>query len=126
MTPGPTPTPRAQPDLDLVIARLLTVGTYVSIAILAVGLATMLVAGLSPYSAAPPLDLANLPADLLALRPAAFLWLGLLAVIATPTARIVAALVGYVRTQEREMTYISVAILGVISLSVILARLAEA
>jgi uncharacterized membrane protein len=85
----------------------------------------MLVAGLSPYAPAPGLDLTTLPEDLLALRPAAFMWLGLLAVIATPTARIVAALVGYLRTREWEMAGISAAILGVIALSVILARLAE-
>src|SRR5690348_16216518 len=119
LKPAQAGQPRQQPDLDLSTVRMLTIGTYVSIAILAVGFAAMLIAGLSPYSPAPALDLPTLVGDLIALRPAAFLWLGLMAVIATPTARIVAALVGYLRTGEREMAAISLAILGVISLSVI-------
>ena len=44
--------------------------------------------------------------------------LGLIAVIATPTARVIASLVGYVRGGERRMAVVSVAILTVIAASV--------
>lgn len=108
------------------IARLLTIGSYVSIALLAGGLAAMIVAGVSPWAAPPVLDPGSIVADLLAGRPEGFLWLGLVAAIATPIARVLAALAGFVRAAEWEMAAISAAILGVITLSVILARLAEA
>ena len=64
---------------------------------------------------------ARLPPDLVALRPEGFLWLGLLAVIATPTGRVVASLVGYLAGGERAMAVVSLAILAVIALSVALA-----
>lgn len=120
------PAPRPVRDLDVSIARLLTIGTYVSIALLAVGYLLMLSSGISPLDPAPVLDPGAIVGDVLALRATGFLWLGLLAVIATPTARIVAALVGYLRQGEREMAVISAGILAVLALSVILARLAEA
>lgn len=113
-------------ELDGMIARLLTIGSYVSIALLAGGLAAMIVAGVSPWAAPPVLDPGSIVADLLTGRPEGFLWLGLVAAIATPIARVLAALVGFVRAAEWEMAAISAAILGVITLSVILARLAEA
>ncbi len=113
-------------DLDVMIARLLTFGTYVSIALLVAGYLAMLAGGISPYAPAPGLDPGAIVADILAGRAPGFLWLGLLAVIATPTARIVAAMVGFARMREWEMASVSVGILVVITLSVILARLVEA
>lgn len=118
--------PTGSQDLELTIARLLTIGTYVSVVLLAVGLAGMILAGVSPYAAPPQLDPARILPDLLAGRPEAFLWLGLIAAIATPTARVLTALAGFVRDREWPMAAVSLAILGVITLSVILARLAEA
>lgn len=107
--------------LDLTVARLLSAGTIIAVAILAVGVVGMAVTGRSPLDRPfPLLDLARLPADLLALRPEGFLWLGLMAVIATPLSRVVVSLVGYVRQAERTMTWISLAILGVIALSVLI------
>ena len=113
-------------DLDHVIARLLTIGTYVSISVLAVGWLLMLAGGISTTDTPPTLDPGAIPGELLALHATGFLWLGLLAVIATPTTRIVVALIGYLRGGEREMAVISAAILAGITLSVILARLVEA
>ena len=86
----------------------------------------MLAGGISTTDTPPTLDPGAIPGELLALHATGFLWLGLLAVIATPTARIVVALIGYLRGGEREMAVISAAILAVITLSVILARLVEA
>jgi uncharacterized membrane protein len=117
--------PRTTTDLDTAIARLLTAGTYLSVALLAIGVALMAAAGISPLSGGPAFDPGNLPADIAALRPEGFLWLGLIAVIATPSARVAASLVGYLRRGERAMAGVSLLILGVIALSIIVATAAE-
>ena len=111
--------------LDVAIARLLTAGTYLSVALLAIGVGLMAVAGTSPLSGGPAFDPARLAADIAALRPEGFLWLGLIAAIATPSARVAASLVGYVRRGERAMAGVSLLILAVIALSVILATVTE-
>ena len=126
----PQPSDAARPsssgELEFRLARLITTGTYVSVALLGIGLVAMVLQGVSPMAAAPRLDPATLPADLLAGRPEAFLWLGVIAVIVTPTLRVIAALAGFVRLQERPMIGVALAVLGVIALSVLVARLAEA
>jgi uncharacterized membrane protein len=113
-------------DLDAAIGRLLILGTYGAVAILALGVVAMIVAGVGPGDAAPGLDVGRLGADLVALRPAGLLWLGLLAVIATPIGRVVASLVGYAQRRELSMVAVSVAILIVILLSIVLAVTVEA
>jgi uncharacterized membrane protein len=117
--PAP-PVPAA--DLERSIARLLTIGTYASVALLVVGVVLMLASGIGPRSGGPAFDPTTLVPDLLALRPAGFLWLGLVVVVATPAARVLASLVGYVRRGERSMTIVAALILVVIALSVALAR----
>jgi uncharacterized membrane protein len=120
---GPATRPTAEPaDLERSIARLLTVGTYLSVGLLLVGVGLMLVTGIGPLSGGPAFDLTKIGPDLLARRPAGFLWLGLVAVVATPAARVVASLVGYVRGGERTMAVVAGLILLVIALSVGLAR----
>ncbi len=110
-------------DLEAVIARVLTIGTVASVGLLALGVVAMVVAGRSPLEGGfPPLDLGRLPEDIAAARPEGFLWLGLLAVIATPTSRVLASLVGYVVEGERGMAIVALAILAVIASSVVLAR----
>jgi uncharacterized membrane protein len=116
--PGPA-------GLEQSIARLLTIGTYASIALLVVGVGLMVVNGIAPLSGGPAFDLARLGSDLAALRPAGFLWLGLLAVVATPTARVAVSLVGYARRGEQAMAVIAVLILLVIVTSVGLAQALE-
>jgi uncharacterized membrane protein len=108
-------------QLERRIARLLTVGSYLSVALLAVGFGAMLIEGRSPLDGGPPLDPRSIPADLLALRPAGFLWLGLLTVVATPVARVAVALFGYLRGNERTMAVVATLVLAVIALSVALA-----
>ncbi len=111
---------RAPFDLDRPIARLLTMGTYLGVLLLAIGIVTMAAAGRWPLQqpGVPGLDLARLPGDLAASRPEGFLWLGLLCVIATPSARVLASLIGYVRLSELSMVLVSVGILLVIAASV--------
>jgi uncharacterized membrane protein len=108
-------------DLERSVARLLTVGTYASIALLAAGVIAMIAAGRSPLDPPPRFDPAGIIADLGALRPEGFLWLGIVVVIATPTARVVTTLIGYLREGDRVMAVVSVLILAVIGLSVIAA-----
>ena len=119
---GRAPAPPPAADLERSIARLLTIGTYASVALLAIGFVLMLVSGIHPRSGGPPFDPTTLVTDLAALRPAGFLWLGLIAVVATPAARVLASLVGYVRRGERAMAIVATLILVVIALSVALAR----
>ena len=112
-------------DLDRTIARVLTWGTYLSVGLLAVGVVLMTANGVSPLASAPPFQLDQIPADIVALRPVGFLWLGLLVTIATPLARVVASLIGYVAGGERRMALISVAILLVIGVGVVVGVAAE-
>ena len=78
----------------------------------------MLAAGISPLAGGPPLDLGSILADLGSLAPEAFLWLGILAVIATPISRVIVAAIGFARLGDRWMVAISLAILAVIALAI--------
>ena len=109
-----TVAPGGTDPLDLTIARILTVGSYLSVALIAVGVALMAVNGRSPLDTAPPFDATAIVGDILAARPTGFLWLGLLILLATPATRVAASLIGYVRSGERQMIVVSVAILVVI------------
>ena len=57
------------------IGRLLIAATYVSVALLLVGVVLMLAAGHAPLDGGPGLDLGTLGSDILALVPGGFLWL---------------------------------------------------
>jgi uncharacterized membrane protein len=111
------------PRLESAIGRLLTVGTYLTVGVLGLGVLAMLLAGRSPLDAALPLDLGRLPQDLVRLRPEGFLWLGLLAVVVTPLARVLVALIGFARRGEQRMALVSLAVLLVVALGVMLARI---
>jgi uncharacterized membrane protein len=106
-------------EFDRFIGRLLIAVTYLAVALLTVGVVLLFANGISPLAGGPPLDLGRLVADVAALVPAAFLWLGILAVIATPLSRVVAAAVGFARLGDRFMVAVSVAILVVIALGVV-------
>lgn len=103
------------------LGRLLITVTYVAALLLAVGVVLMLIAGISPLDGGPPLDPGRLVADVLGLAPAGFLWLGLLAVIATPVSRVVGAAVGFTRAGEPAMAVVSVVILAVIGAGIVAA-----
>jgi uncharacterized membrane protein len=116
IAPGPDPSA----SLEHAIARLLTIGTYLSIALLVTGLGLRLATGGGP-SAGPAFDLGRLVPDLLGLKAEGFLWLGLLVVVATPAARVAASLVRFLRRGEPRMAIVAVLILLVIATSVVLA-----
>ena len=109
--------------LDRTVARVLQWGIGASVALLTIGVALMAARGIDPLGPPPPpFDPATLVADLVRLDPTAFLWLGLILTIATPTLRVLASLVGFARTGQRRMVVVSVAILVVIALSVAVAN----
>jgi uncharacterized membrane protein len=111
-------------SIEQAVARLLMLGTYISVAILAVGVVLLLLSQVSPLQGGPLFDPARLVVDLLAVRPEGFLWLGLVLVIATPSARVVASLIGYLGRSERSMAAVAVGILAVIAGSVAISLIA--
>ncbi len=124
-TPPSTPPRAAAPaSLEAALAHVLQVGTYVSIGLILVGSVLLIAGGTSPLAGAPALSLEQLPADLLAGRPAGFLWLGILGVIATPGLRVVRALVGFWRRGEPRMAAIALFVLVVIAAGVIVGVMA--
>jgi uncharacterized membrane protein len=100
------------------IGRLLSGITYVSVALLVVGVALLMAAGVSPVSGGPAMDPGRLVSDLVGLKPAGFLWLGLVAVIAAPVTRVTVALVAYARDEDWLMVGVSTAILLVIAIAI--------
>jgi uncharacterized membrane protein len=106
-------------SLEHSVSRVLTVGTLVSIGLVAIGVALMLVGGVSPLDGAPGLDAARIPADIAGARPEGFIWLGILGLIATPSARVLASLVGFSRRGERGMVAVAVLVLVVVAAGVV-------
>lgn len=110
---------RSGGGIEQALARILQVGTYASMALVIAGFALLVAGGVSPLDPGQPLVLGNLGADLLAGRPAGFLWLGILGIVATPGLRVIGALIGFWRAGERRMVLIAVLILAVVGLGVV-------
>ena len=125
MTSGVDGSGDSEVRLERSIGQLLTGGSYAAIVLLSIGFLLMLANGLGPLSGGPTFDITKLPGDLVALRPAGFLWLGLIVVVATPASRVVASLIGYRRRDESRMALVAVLILLVILLSVLTATALE-
>ena len=123
-TAAAPPASSAPASLESALAHVLQVGTYVSVGLILVGSLLLIGGGTSPLAGAPALSLEQLPADLLAGRPAGLLWLGILGVIATPGLRVVRALVGFWRRGEPRMAGIALAVLVVIAAGVIVGVMA--
>jgi uncharacterized membrane protein len=103
---------------ERLIGHLLTGITYLSVALLLVGVVLLIGAGISPVSGGPGMAPGQLVSDLVGLKPAGFLWLGLLAVIAAPITRVSVALVAYARNEDWLMVAVSSAILLVIAIAI--------
>ena len=116
-TPGTASDDRSV-SAERLIGRLLIAVTYVAVGLLSIGVVLMIVDGISPLSAGPGLDLATLRDQLLAGEPAAFLWLGIIAVVATPIGRVIVAAVSFARDAEWLMVGIALGILAVIAVGV--------
>ena len=116
---------RPPASLELALSHVLQLGTYVSVALIAAGSVLLLASGGSPIAGGPPLDLSRVAGDLIALRPAGFLWLGILGVLATPALRVGRALLGFARREEQRMVAVSGLVLGVIAVGVIVGVMAR-
>jgi uncharacterized membrane protein len=104
------------------VSTLLGAGTLAIVLAVAIGTLLVVVAGRTPVAEhGPTLDIARIPGDLVALRPDGWLWLGLLLTVTLPIARVVLALVGFVRSGERRLAVVSVATLSVLALSIAIA-----
>jgi uncharacterized membrane protein len=106
--------------LEHTIGRLLTRMTIVGVVVLALGVAAMVAAGISPLDPAPTFDPGAIPGQVGALGPAGLLSIGILIVIATPPLRVVAALVGFAGRRDWRMALIAAGVLGIILLGVAL------
>lgn len=116
---------RVSADLEAALGRLLTVGTYVAMGLVGIGVVLMLVTGRSPLAAdATPLDPGAIAGLIGSARPEGFLWLGILAALATPIGRVTGALLGFVTRRERLLAAVATAILVVIAAAIVLALLA--
>lgn len=104
------------------LGRYLIGFTYVAVMLLVVGVLVLLATGRSPLAGGPDLDLGRLVNHLGSLDAAGFLWLGLLAVIATPLGRVVLAGIAFARQRDRMMLCVAAAILLVVALGVVIAR----
>lgn len=113
--------------VESAVARLLLAGTLAGVAALGVGVVLMAGSGISPTSETyPDFEAGRLVPDLLALRAEGFLWLGIVVLVATPVVRVIGELAAFGIRRDRPMVAVSVAILGIIGLSVALAIGAEA
>ncbi len=108
-------------EAERLIGRLLITLTYVAVALLLVGVVLMLGAGISPLAGGPGLDLGSLGAEILALDPTGFLWLGLLAVIIAPIGRVVVAGVAYGRNGDRLMVGVAAGIVSIVGIGIVIA-----
>jgi uncharacterized membrane protein len=123
--PGPPPASDERLDIERLISRLLVWMTYVSVVLLVIGVALMLIDGISPLDDAPAFDPTMIVADITSLRPVGFLWLGLIVVLLTPIVRVVVAGLGYARDREWVMVLVAIGILAVIAIGVASAALTE-
>lgn len=124
-TPLPGSVPARGAAYERSIGRLLIRITYLAVVLLVLGVVAMIAAGISPLDTPPALDVAGLIAAIGALRPEGLLWLGIIAVIATPIIRVLAAAFTYARGAEWRMVAISVAILAVIAIGVVTTLITE-
>jgi uncharacterized membrane protein len=114
--PGPGAAPGA---LEVALAHVLQLGTYLSIGLIGVGSVLLFAAGGSPVAGGPPLALDRIIPDVLALRPAGFLWLGIVGVLATPGLRVLRALFGFWRRDEQRMALVALLVLVVVAVGVV-------
>jgi uncharacterized membrane protein len=119
VTRPPDPATGRGREFDRFLGRLLIAVTYLAVGLLSVGVSLLLVHGISPLAGGPRLDLEHLARDMVHLAPAAFLWLGILAVIATPISRVIVAAIGFARLGDRWMVGVALGILVVIALGIV-------
>lgn len=106
--------------LEALIGRLLVAGTWTAMGLILVGAVLMLATGIDPMAAGafPPFDASQIPAQILALEPAGFLWAGIVLVIALPIGRVIVAGIGYVAARDGRLALVSLLVLLVVLASI--------
>jgi uncharacterized membrane protein len=108
------------------VARLLAAGAVAAVVLIVAGVVLMVAQGVNPLSREfPALNLEGLVPSMLALEPAAFIWAGVLVVVATPIAMVTVELTAFARRHDARMALLAIGILGIIALSVVSAILLE-
>lgn len=107
----------SQVNLCRVVQPILRWGMILSLSLMILGLALGAVEG---TGATDVLPLGRIPAGLAELDPLAFLTLGLVLLIATPLARVVAALIVFLREGDRKFVLISAVVLFAVAAAVLL------
>jgi uncharacterized membrane protein len=109
--------------LEAVIGRLLVVGTWLAMVLVLIGVLLMLAAGVDPldHGAFPPFSLSRMVADILALRPAGFLWAGIVLIISLPIGRVIVAGLGFLAAGDRRLALVSLAVFLVVMVSILAA-----
>jgi uncharacterized membrane protein len=112
----------------MLVSTVLIVGVTASAALIGIGFVAALAVGWqgSLLGAAPTLamttDFSNLPSRLAALEPAAITQLGLIALLATPVARVAASVVGFALERDRLYAAITLAVLLILLTSIFVLR----
>jgi uncharacterized membrane protein len=122
------PASDAATRLEVLIGRLMVVGVYLAMALIATGIVLAGLAGIDPLTRGlePALDPAGIASAMLALQPEGFLWAGIVLILAIPIGRVVVAGVGFLATGERRFALISLLVLLVVLASIITALGMEA
>ena len=119
---GPGTMPRNGSDVEALVARVLHVGTLLAMGLMLVGVVLMVATGIDPLVAGRmPFDPARLLGDILGLRAAGFLWLGVVLVIALPIGRVALELAGALARRDRSMAFIAGGILVVVAIAIVVA-----
>ena len=106
---GPAPPLDDRPtELEVLIPKMLRAGLHLSLVLLVLGVAVRLAAG--PH-AGPPVTLLTLPQALLALDPQGLMGLGVLVLLLTPIARVVASLGYFVKAGDRPYVALTLIVL---------------
>jgi uncharacterized membrane protein len=116
---GPPP-PHVMEPIERMVSRVLVTGITISVVMMAVGL----ILGLFDDEGMPShvVPLADLPAMLGELDPAAYLSLGLLVLIATPFVRVAGSIIAFALERDRRYVLITAVVLAVMCLSVVLGK----
>jgi uncharacterized membrane protein len=112
-----------------VISAVLVIGVGASAALIGVGFAASLAVGWqgslmggAPATSAATTDFSNLPGRLAALQPLAITQLGLLALLATPVARVATSVVGFALEHDGLYVAVTLAVLLVLLTSILVLR----
>ena len=124
--PGPGTAAAAAVDVAIAIestvSRVLVAGTYLAMGLVLVGVLGTLAAGIDPFATGfPPFDLRAIPAEMLAGEPEGFLWAGLVTVLVLPIGRVIVSGIGFLAAHDRRLALVSLAVLLVVSASVLAA-----